>query len=62
MSNDLIGVIGGASLAILIFGWWGVVAVALLFLAAYAECKYPPAAPTRTPRFAIVSFVRQKRK
>lgn len=39
MSNSIIGVIGGAVLAVLIFGWWGVFVVAFWALAAYAETK-----------------------
>ena len=39
MSNTTIGVIGGAILSMLIFGWWGVFVVVLWALAAYAETK-----------------------
>ena len=39
MSNTTFGAIGGAVLAVLIFGWWGVFVVAFWALAAYAETK-----------------------
>lgn len=39
MSNATFGAIGGAILAVLIFGWWGVFVVAFWALAAYAETK-----------------------
>ena len=39
MSSATFGVIGGAVLSVLIFGWWGVFVVALWALAAYAETK-----------------------
>lgn len=42
MSNSIIGVIGGAALGVLIFGWWGVFVVAFFALAVYAECKSAP--------------------
>ena len=39
MSNATFGVIGGAVLSVLIFGWWGAFVVAFFALAVYAECK-----------------------
>ena len=39
MSNETLGVLGGAALAVMIFGWWGVFVVALWALAACAETK-----------------------
>ena len=42
MSNTTFGAIGGAVLAVLIFGWWGVFVVAFFALAVYAECKSAP--------------------
>ena len=62
MSNETLGVLGGAALAIMIFGWWGVFVVALWALAAWAECRYPSENPKRESRFAVVFFAKQKRK
>ena len=39
MSNETLGVLGGAVLAIVIFGWMGAFIVALWALAAYAESR-----------------------
>ena len=39
ISNATFGVIGGAALSMLIFGWWGVFVVVFFALAVYAECK-----------------------
>ena len=62
MANATIGVIGGAVLAILLFGRWGVFVVALWGLAVWAECRYPSGNPKRGSRFAVVPFAKQKRK
>ena len=62
MANATFGMIGGAILAILLFGWWGVFVVALWALAAWAECRYPSGNPKRESRFAVVFFAKQKRK